>query len=180
VVVLADRFETTAAMHWSAEHTGPVFLRISRMPVPDVHSVDYQFEFGKAACLRAGDDITFIANGVMASRALDAAEELHKCGVSARVLNMSTVKPIDREAIIDAAKSTRGIVTIEEHSVYGGLGGAVAEVVAETYPVKMRILGIPGVFAPTGSAEFILEHFGLTADGIRTAALQLLQLVRAE
>jgi transketolase len=88
---------------------------------------------------------------------------------------MSSVKPIDREAIVDAARSTGGIVTAEEHSIYGGLGGAVAEIVAQTHPAKMRILGVPGVFAPTGSAEFLLEHFGLTADGIRSAAVQLLE-----
>jgi transketolase len=106
---------------------------------------------------------------------VQAAEELQKAGISARVLNMSSIKPIDREAILDAAKNTGGIVTVEEHSIYGGLGGAVAEIVAQTHPAKMRILGVPGVFAPTGSAEFLLEHFGLTADGIHTAALELLK-----
>ncbi len=88
---------------------------------------------------------------------------------------MSSVKPIDREAILDAARTTGGIVTVEEHSIYGGLGGAVAEIVAQEYPVKMKILGVPGVFAPTGSAEFLLEYFGLTAEGIQAAALDLLQ-----
>jgi len=115
-----------------------------------------------------------MANGVMVSRALQAAGELQEMGISAQVLNMSSVKPIDREAIEDAARNTGGIVTAEEHSIYGGLGSAVAEVVTQTHPVKMRILGVPGVFAPTGSAEFLLEHFGLTAEGIRSAAVQLL------
>jgi transketolase len=124
--------------------------------------------------MREGGDITLMANGVMVSRALQAADELMKVGISARVLNMSSVKPIDREAIEDAARNTGGIVTVEEHSIYGGLGGAVAEIVAQTYPIKMRILGVPGVFAPTGSAKFLLEHFGLTSDGIRSAAIQLL------
>jgi transketolase len=100
---------------------------------------------------------------------------LQEMGIGARVLNMSSVKPIDRAAIEDAARDTGGIVTAEEHSIYGGLGGAVAEVVTQTHPVKMRILGVPGVFAPTGSAEFLLEHFGLTAEGIRSAAVQLLE-----
>jgi transketolase len=124
--------------------------------------------------LRQGTDITLIANGIMVCRALDAAMRLEKVGVSARVINMSTVKPLDREAIEDAARATRGIVTIEEHSIYGGLGGAVAEVVATSCPIRMKILGVPGVFAPTGSTEWLLEHFGLTAEGIKKVALELL------
>ena len=175
VIVPADSVETQAVMQYSATHLGPMFLRISRMPVPDLLPAGMKFEPGKAVRFREGNDVTLMANGVMVCRALRAAEDLHKSGISARVLNMSTVKPIDREAIEDAARNTGGIVTAEEHSIYGGLGGAVAEIVTQTYPAKMRILGIPGVFAPTGSAEFLLEHFGLTADGIRSAAVQLLE-----
>jgi transketolase len=175
IIVPADSIETQAVMRYSAVHEGPMFLRISRMPVPDLLPAGTKFELGKAVCLREGSDITLMANGVMVCRALQAAEKLQKSGISARVLNMSSVKPIDREAIIDAAQSTGGIVTAEEHSIYGGLGGAVAEIVAQTHPAKMRILGVPGVFAPTGSAEFLLEHFGLTAEGIRSAAVQLLE-----
>jgi len=134
----------------------------------------FVFELGKAHTLRAGDDVTIMANGILVERALDAAEILDAFGIQARVLNMSSVKPIDRAAILDAACNTRGIVTVEEHSIYGGLGGAVAEIVAQEHPVRMKILGVPGVFAPTGSAEFLLEHFGLTADGIARAARELL------
>ena len=175
VIVPADSAETSAVMRYSAVHDGPMFLRISRMPVPDLFPAGMNFEPGKAVCLREGNDITLMANGVMVCRALQAAEELQKSGISARVLNMSSVKPIDREAIEDAARTTGGIVTAEEHSIYGGLGGAVAEIVAQTHPAKMRILGVPGVFAPTGSEEFLLEHFGLTAEGIRSAAIHLLE-----
>jgi transketolase len=175
VIVPADAIETEAVMQYSARHVGPMFLRISRIPVPDLLTPGAKFELGKAVCLREGTDITLMANGVLVCRAVQAAEELQKAGISARVLNMSSIKPIDREAILDAAKNTGGIVTVEEHSIYGGLGGAVAEIVAQTHPAKMRILGVPGVFAPTGSAEFLLEHFGLTADGIHTAALELLK-----
>lgn len=175
VVVPADSVETRAVMQYSGVHFGPMFLRISRMPVPDLLSPETKFELGKAVRLRDGNDITLMANGVMVSRALQAAIELQKLGVSARVLNMSSIKPIDSDAIIDAARNTGGIVTAEEHSVYGGLGGAVAEIVTQTHPVRMRILGVPGVFAPTGSAEFLLEHFSLTAEGIRSAAMQLLE-----
>jgi len=110
----------------------------------------------------------------MVARAVEAADLLAERGVQARVLNMATVRPIDRDAIISAARETHGIVTVEEHTTYGGLGGAVAEVVVTTHPVPMRILGFPGVFAPTGSAAWLFEHFGLTPAGIRDAALELL------
>lgn len=175
IIVPADAIETEAVMEYSGIHKGPMFLRMSRIPVPDLFEAGMKFELGKAIRLREGSDITLMANGVMVCRALQAAEELQKAGISARVLNMSSVKPIDREAIIDAARNTGGIVTAEEHSIYGGLGGAVAEIVTQTHPAKMRILGVPGVFAPTGSAEFLLEHFGLTAEGIRSAAVELLK-----
>ena len=175
IIVPADSIETQAVMRYSAVHEGPMFLRISRIPVPDLLPAGAKFELGKAVRLREGNDITLMANGVLVYHALKAAEMLQRSGISARVLNMSSVKPIDREAIEDAARSTGGIVTVEEHSIYGGLGGAVAEIVAQTHPAKMRILGVPGVFAPTGSAEFLLEYFGLTAEGIRSAAIQLLE-----
>jgi transketolase len=175
VIVPADSIETAAVMRFSAHHVGPMFLRISRMPVPDVLPVDYTFEPGKAHMLRAGNDVTLMANGVLVCRALEAAETLAKVGISARVLNMSSIKPIDVEAILDAARTTRGIVTVEEASIYGGLGGAVAEIVAQNTPARMRILGVPGVFAPTGSAEFLLDHFHLNAAGIHAAAVDLLR-----
>jgi len=110
---------------------------------------------------------------VLVTRALEAAEMLAQEGVQARVLNMSTVRPLDKEAVVAAAAETGGIVTAEEHTIYGGLGGAVAEVVVTCQPVRMRILGVPGVFAPTGSASWLLEYFGLTAQGIYEAALDL-------
>jgi len=174
IVVPADAHETRAVLEYSGTHVGPMFLRISRMPVPEVLPVGVGFELGKAVRLREGTDVTLMANGVMVCRAVAAAEELAKAGFAARVVNMSSIKPIDRDEILDAAQNTGGIVTAEEHSIYGGLGGAVAEIVAQTHPAKMRILGVPGVFAPTGSAEFLLEHFGLTAAGISAAAVELL------
>ncbi len=174
VVVPADPVETAAAMHYSLEHVGPMFLRISRMPVRAVHGEDFQFRLGKANTLREGNDVTLMANGVMVSRALDAAESLAKAGIRARVVNMSSMSPLDVDAVVDAARTTRGIVTAEEALAAGGLGGAIAEILAVKHPAPMRILGVPGVFAPTGSAEFLLEHFGLTAQGIHNAALDLL------
>lgn len=174
VLVPADPIETDQAVRAAAAHRGPVFLRIGRTPVPIVHDEQYRFAIGRAARLRDGEDVTLIANGTMVSRALEAAELLAIQGVQARVLNMSTVRPLDTEAVLAAAE-TGGIVTIEEHTIYGGLGSAVAEVVVTNRPVPMRILGVPGVFAPTGSATWLLEHFGLTAQGICAAALELVR-----
>jgi transketolase len=175
VVVPVDPVETRAAMLWARDYAGPVFLRISRMPVPQILPDKFVFELGKAVTLREGADVALLANGVLVTRALKAAEMLQTRGIEARVVNMSSMAPMDRDVVIAAAKETRGIVTIEEASVYGGLGGAVAEIVADEHPVRVKRMGVPGVFAPTGSAEFLLEHFGLTALGIETAALELLQ-----
>ncbi|HEX6607560.1 MAG TPA: transketolase C-terminal domain-containing protein, partial [Chloroflexia bacterium] len=147
VIVPADPIETAQAVAVAAQTPGPMFIRISRLPVPNVHGPDYQFTIGKAALLREGRDITLITNGVLVPRALEAAEMLAREGVQARVLNMSTVRPLDQAAVLAAAAETGGIVTAEEHTVFGGLGSAVAEVVVQHRPVPMRILGVPGVFA---------------------------------
>jgi transketolase len=111
----------------------------------------------------------------MVARALEAADRLSEQGISARVLNLATVRPLDRDAVVSAAAETGAIVTAEEHTTYGGMGGAVAEVVVTERPVPMRMLGVPGVFAPTGSAEALLERFGLTAEGIAGAAAELVE-----
>lgn len=173
IIVPADPMETEQAVRAAAAMQGPVFLRLSRMPVPVIHGPDYVFELGKAVTLREGNDVSLIANGIMVSRALEAATLLADRGIQARVLNFSTLRPLDREAILAAARETGAIVTVEEGSIHGGLGGAVAEVVVTGHPVPMRILGVPDVFAPTGPTPWLLEHFGLTAEGIARAALQL-------
>ncbi|HUX28543.1 MAG TPA: transketolase family protein [Terracidiphilus sp.] len=174
VIVPADPVETRAAMQWAKDHVGPVFLRLSRLPVPRLLPDSFVFVPGEAVTLRDGEDIALLANGVMVTRALDAAAGLHERGIEARVVNMSSMSPIDRDAVVRSAKETRGIVTVEEASIYGGLGGAVAEIVADEHPARVKRLGVPGVFAPTGSAEFLFEHFGLTAAGIEKAAMELL------
>ena len=174
VVVPADPVETAQAVRAAAAMDGPVFLRLSRLPVPDVHPAGYAFQVGRAALLRPGLDVTLVAAGVTVAPALEAAGLLDADGISAAVLNLSTIRPIDRESIV-AAASRGPIVTVEEHTVYGGLGSAVAEVVVTSRPVRMRMLGVPGVFAPTGSAEFLLAHFGLTPEGIRSAARSLVR-----
>jgi transketolase len=174
VIVPADPIETASAMRAALRYEGPVFLRLSRMPVPDINAADYKFEIGRAVTLRDGTDVTLIANGTMVCRAIEAASLLQDDGIRAAVVNMSTVRPLDHEAIRQAA--TAGpILTIEEHTVVGGLGGAVAESVVQSHPVRMRMLGFPGEFAPTGSPAFLFEYFGLTPQSIRKAAEQLLE-----
>lgn len=174
VIVPADPIETASAVRAAAAIDGPVFLRISRMPVATVTADAPAFTIGRAVTLRPGRDVTIVAAGVMMGRALQAAGLLSADGIDAAVVNLSTIRPIDRDAIAEAAR--RGpIVTVEEHTVHGGLGSAVAEVVVTTHPVRMRLLGVPGVFAPTGSPEFLLEHFGLTPEGICAAARELVR-----
>lgn len=179
VIVPADPTETDQAVAAAARMAGPVFLRISRMGVPQVHPATYRFEIGKAARLRDGKDLTIIANGVMVSRALDAAALLAARGVGARVVNMATLKPIDRSETLAAAIETGAIVTVEESTTAGGLGGAVAELTATLCPVPMRLLGIPNRVAPVGPAAWILEHFGLTPSGIADSAMELLASTRS-
>lgn len=172
VIVPADPWEAEQAIRAAAATEGPMFIRISRMPVPALIRDGRQFEIGKAECLRDGSDMTIIANGTMVHRAVIAADLLASHGIDARVLNMATVAPLDEAAIVAAAE-IGPIVTVEEHVVRGGLGGAVAEIVATRHPVGMRILGFPG-FLPTGSVEWLMEQYGLTADGIAAAAHDLL------
>jgi transketolase len=178
VVVPADSIETASVMRYSLSHVGPMFLRISRVPVANVHQGEYEFELGKAPVLHDGDDVAILANGLMVERALDAARELATMGIGARVLNMSSVKPMDEQAVLDAARKIRAVITVEEGLVAGGLGGAVAELLALKQPTQMRMLGVPGVFAPTGSASYLLEHFGLNSQNIRRTAIELIKNVQ--
>ncbi|SDL57885.1 transketolase family protein [Aliiruegeria lutimaris] len=174
VVAPADRIETAAAVAWAAEYEGGVFLRLSRVGVPDLLPEGHVFVPGKANSLRDGSDVTLIANGVLSHRALAAAALLDTKGISARVLNMATVRPTDADAIISAANETGAIVTCEEHTIFGGLGSAVAEVVVQNAPVPMTVLGVPGEFAPTGSANFLLDHYGMSPEGIAASAEALI------
>jgi transketolase len=177
VLVPADPVETAAAVRAAAACDGPVFLRLSRMPVPVVCDDHHVFEIGRSRWLREGSDLTVIAAGVTVTHALEAARLLEQDGLSAAVLNLSTIRPIDRDRVSEAAR--RGpILTVEEHTIFGGVGSAVAEVVVESHPTRMRMLGVPGVFAPTGSPAFLLKHFGLDAAGIRDAARALVHTVQ--
>lgn len=175
IIAPADRAETAAVIEWAAKYDGPAYLRLSRVGVPDLLPQGHKYELGRANTLREGTDVTLIANGVLTHRAMAAAEILAKAGISARVLNMATVRPIDSAAIEKAARETGAILTCEEHTVFGGLGSAVAEVVVDTIPVPMARLGVQGVFAPTGSANFLLDHFGMSPEAIAQSAQQLIQ-----
>ncbi|WP_319410895.1 transketolase family protein [uncultured Cohaesibacter sp.] len=175
IVAPCDNIETAAAVAFAAEYEGPIFLRLSRTGVPQLLLDDHVFELGKANRLRDGNDATVIANGTLTHRAMAAAELLALKGISARILNMASVKPLDEEAIVCAAEETGAILTCEEHTILGGLGSAVAEIVTETCPVPMKRLGVPGIFPPTGSAEFLLDEFGMSPQGIADAAQQLLK-----
>ena len=173
IVVPADREQTVAAVQWAATSGIPSYLRVGRIKVPSVSAGRAKpFEIGKADVLRQGSDLTILATGVAVSRAIEAADVLAPRGLSARVLNVSTIRPLDEAAIIAAARETGAIVTVEEAMLEGGLGAAVAEVVVRHAPVPMRMVGVTG-FAPTGSAEFLLDHFGISAPGIAAAALEL-------
>ncbi len=175
VIGPADRVETAAAIKWAASFIGGCFLRLSRVGVPDLFPADHVFVPGKSNLMRDGSDVTLIGNGTLTYRAMIAAEQLADRGISARVLNMATVRPIDGDAIVAAARDTGAILTCEEHTVLGGLGSAVAEVVVDECPVPMKRLGVPGVFAPTGSANFLLDYFGMSPSGIANSAADLLR-----
>ncbi len=173
IVVPADPAQTSAAVRWAAKSGTPCYLRIGRTKVPEVTPRGSDaFAFERADVLREGSDVSIVATGIMVSRALAAAETLAERGLQARVINMSTIKPLDEATIIAAARETGAIVTVEEATIEGGLGAAVAETVVRNAPVPMRMLGVTG-FAPTGTAEFLFDHFGLNADGIVAAALEL-------
>lgn len=163
----ADDVEAKAAVAAAYEHEGPVYLRFGRLPVPVINdSADYKFEIGKSITLREGKDVTIIATGLTVSESLAAAEKLAADGIDARVINMHTIKPLDEEAVVKAASETGKIVTVEEHSVIGGLGSAVSDVVAAKAPAKVLKVGIMDVYGESGPALELIKKYGLDADSI--------------
>ena len=172
VLVPADAAEAKAVVRWAAEYNGPVYIRLGRSGVPDVFDETYEFKFGKAVTLKEGTDVTLIGMGIMTSAALEAAEMLAEEGISATVLNMPTIKPIDEEAIAAAAKATGAIVTCEEHNIIGGLGSAVAVVLAEKAPARLVRVGVKDTFGESGKPADLLKKYGLTASDIAAAAKQ--------
>ena len=166
VINPADEVEAKKAVFAALELDGPVYLRFGRLAVPVVFDEDYNFEVGKGVELKSGTDVTIIATGLMVKEALEAYELLKAEGISARIINMATIKPLDKDIILKAARETGAIVTAEEHSVIGGLGGAVSEVVGEEYPVPVVKLGVYDTFGHSGPAAKLLDEFGLRAVNI--------------
>ena len=173
VIVPCDDIEARQAVFAAAEIKGPVYLRFGRLAVPVINDESYKFEVGKAVELKKGDDVTIIATGLMVSRALDAAKMLEENkGIHARVINMHTIKPIDKDAIIAASKETKFIVTAEEHSVIGGLYSAVTEVTSSQAPCKVIPVAVMDTFGKSGPATELLEEYGLTTENIYNKVLE--------
>lgn len=164
-----DAVSAKKLIEQAVEMVGPVYIRLGRAAVPKMYADDTKFEIGKANCLVEGKDITVIATGIMVNEALEAAKELKKEGVSVRVIDMHTIKPLDEEIIIKAAMETKAIVTAEEHSVIGGLGSAVSEVCAKNCPTKMAFVGQLDTFGESGKPEELKEKYGMTANDIINA-----------
>ncbi len=162
----ADDIEARAAVLAAAEHDGPVYMRFGRLAVPRIFDENYKFEIGKAVTLREGTDVTIIATGLLVNEAIEAAKTLEAEGISVELINMHTIKPLDKDAVIKAAKKTGCIVTAEEHNVIGGLGDAVCDAVCSEYPVPVVKLGVEDTFGKSGPAVELLHIFGLDADNI--------------
>ncbi len=174
VVVPADDVEAYAATLALAEHDGPAYLRVARLASPTIHDADnFEFTLGKGEVLREGGDVTVVACGMMVPRALEAADKLAEEGIAAQVVNMSTIKPIDADLLVACAQKTGKVITIEEGSIVGGLGTAVAEVLCERCPVPVRRIGLPDVFGTSGPGAALLDHFRLNAAHIIEVAHEL-------
>lgn len=167
VIVPSDDVEARAAVKAAAEMDGPVYMRFGRLAVPVINdTADYKFEIGKGTVLKEGTDVAIIANGLCVAEALEAAKKLEADGINAKVINMATVKPLDEELVLEAAKETGKVVTVEEHSVIGGLGSAVCDVLSEKLPTPVLKIGVNDVFGHSGPAVELIKEFGLDGDSI--------------
>ncbi len=175
VLCPADGPETAAAIRAAAAFQGPVYVRLGRAKVPVVFDKDCQFTIGRGATLRKGTDLTFITTGLMTAQALEAADILAEENISARVVHMGSIKPLDVDLVIQAARETGAVVTAEEHSVIGGLGGAVCEVLAESHPVPVERVGLRDVFGQSGTGDELLVHYGLTPANLVESAERVLK-----
>ncbi|MGD9569519.1 MAG: transketolase family protein [Sedimentibacter sp.] len=175
VINPADSIEAEQAVLKAAEITGPVYIRLGRMSVEDVYDETYKFELGKGVELKKGNDVAIIATGLMVQEALKAAKILSENGIEARVINIHTIKPIDKEIIINAAKETKAIVTAEEHSIIGGLGSAVLETLCDTCPVIVKRIGVLDTFGESGKPAELLEKYHLTAKDIVEACTEVIK-----
>ncbi len=174
VLVPADVRAAVGALRAAAYTSGPFYVRLGRAAVPDVYGDGHEFEVGRAYVLREGTGVTLVACGVMVAEALAAADELSSAGISAEVIDVSTIKPLDTETIVSSARKTGAVVTCEEHSIIGGLGSAVAELLGETAPVPLARMGVRDVFGTSGEPDELMEHFGLTSAHVAAAARRLL------
>lgn len=177
VIHPADAYELEQVLQFATEYKGPMYIRIARDPVPRFIPDDYEFKLGKSVNLKDGTDLTLMTYGELISDTLEAGELLERQGYNARVINMSSIKPIDEQTIVKAAKETGVIVTVDNHNIYGGLGSAVAEVVCENFPVPVKRIGVRDVFGKSGSNEEMKKHFGLRAEDIAEQTLTFLQKV---
>ena len=166
VIVPADGVETQKVIAEIVEHEGPVYVRLGRSKIPVIYDESYDFKIGKGNILKEGQDVTIIACGIIVSEALEAAKLLKEEGVEAEVINISSIKPFDKEIVIASAKKTKAVVTAEEHNIYGGLGSAVADTLGTNYPVPLEILGVEDVFGESGLPAELLEKYNLTKEEI--------------
>jgi transketolase len=175
VVQPADALETQRVLQFAARYDGPMYIRVGRDPVPQFVPDDYEFQLGRSIMLRQGADLTLMAYGDLVENTMIAAEGLARRGIQSRVINMSSLKPVDREAIVLAARETGRIVTVDNHNIYGGLGSAVAEVVAEEAPARLKRIGVRDLFGKSGTNEQMMKRFGLRAEDIERDALEFLK-----
>ncbi len=176
VIVPADYVEAKSAIEAAYHMGGPVYIRLGRVPVGLIFDDSYQFKLGKAVKLREGEDVTIFATGIMVEASLEATQLLNKDGIKAEVINISTLKPLDKETILSSVKKTKAVITAEEHSIIGGLAGAIAELLIENFPVPMRRVGIKDQFGQSGTSEELLKHYGLTSADVAKAAIQVLKM----
>ena len=169
VMTTSDDVETKWAVEEISKIEGPVYLRLARVKTNKIYEENQKFEIGKAIQIGEGTDATIFATGVTVEQALIAKEELHKQGIEVRVVDMHTIKPIDKEMIIKCAKATKKLISVEDHSVIGGLGSAISEVLTENYPVKLKRIGIKDCFGRSGKAEELIKYFGIDSESIKKA-----------
>lgn len=174
VIVPADHREAMQATKAAVNFVGPVYLRFGRCNTEDIFDDNYKFEIGKGVELREGNDVAIIATGMMVQKAIEASDKLKEEGINARVINISTIKPIDKELIIKAAKETKGIVTAEEHSIIGGLGATVSQVVTSNHPTVVKTVGIKDTFGESGTPDELMKKYGLTSDEIIKAVKEII------
>lgn len=176
IIAPADAFETSQVIEYVSQEKGPFYVRLTRSDLPDVHSDSYNFQLGKASVLKDGTDITIFAIGSMVEKALIASKLLKNISINAAVINLSSIKPFDKETVLQYAEKTKNIITVEDHSVYGGLGGAVSEFLSQTFPIKMKIMGVDNSFGRSGTIDSLYKYFKLDPENIVYESKKLLEI----